>query len=146
MRPAAVSRSISSCVARSPSPVLLEQKAKAVVVACNTATAAIAGAPAFPSSSASSPRIKPAVATTRSGVVGILATGNTVRSDKFAALLNQHGQRARVIVQPCPGLADCVERGRAARSALPDAADALPATAGRGAPIPWCWVAPITRS
>ena len=45
------------------------------------------------------------------GVVGILATGNTVRSDKFAALLDQHGQRARVIVQPCPGLADCVERG-----------------------------------
>ena len=32
---------------------------------------------------------------TRSGVVGILATGNTVRSDKFAALLDQHGQRAR---------------------------------------------------
>jgi glutamate racemase len=48
---------------------------------------------------------------TRSGVVGILATGNTVRSDKFAHLLDQHGHRARVLVQPCPGLADCVEQG-----------------------------------
>lgn len=96
------------------SEFLLEQGAKAIVVACNTATAAaiarlrqrfslpIVGI---------EPAIKPAVALTHSGVVGILATGNTVRSDKFAALLNQHGQRARVLVQPCPGLADCVEYG-----------------------------------
>ncbi len=93
---------------------LLDQGAKAVVVACNTATAAaiaqlrqqfnipIIGI---------EPALKPAVAKTRSGVVGILATGNTVRSDKFAALLDQHGQHARVLVQPCPSLADCVEQG-----------------------------------
>lgn len=93
---------------------LIEQGAKALVVACNTATAAaiarlrehfslpIIGI---------EPAVKPAVASTRSGVVGILATGNTVRSGKFAALLDQHGQRARVLVQPCPGLADCVEHG-----------------------------------
>jgi glutamate racemase len=93
---------------------LLEQGAKAVVVACNTATAAAIarlrerfGVPII----GIEPAIKPAVAATRSGVVGILATGNTVRSDKFAALLDQHGHRARVMVQPCPGLADCVERG-----------------------------------
>ena len=93
---------------------LLEQGAKAVVVACNTATAAaIAQLRAHFSIPiiGIEPALKPAVATTRSGVVGILATGNTVRSDKFAALLDQHGQRARVIVQPCPGLADCVEQG-----------------------------------
>ncbi len=93
---------------------LLEQGAKAIVAACNTATAAaihqlrarfhlpIIGI---------EPAVKPAVAMTRSGVVGILATGNTVRSDKFAHLLDQHGHRARVLVQPCPGLADCVEQG-----------------------------------
>ncbi|MDS4027143.1 MAG: glutamate racemase [Candidatus Contendobacter sp.] len=93
---------------------LLEREAKAVVVACNTATAAaIARLRAHFSIPivGIEPALKPAVATTRSGVVGILATGNTVRSDKFAALLDRHGQRARVIVQPCPGLADCVERG-----------------------------------
>ncbi len=80
---------------------LLEQGAKAVVVACNTATAAAIarlrerfGVPII----GIEPAIKPAVAATRSGVVGILATGNTVRSDKFAALLDQHGHRARVMV------------------------------------------------
>jgi glutamate racemase len=92
----------------------LEQGVKAIVVACNTATAAaisrlraqfqlpIIGI---------EPAVKPAVAMTRSGVVGILATGNTVRSQKLAHLLDQHGHRARVLVQPCPGLADCVEQG-----------------------------------
>ena len=93
---------------------LLGQDAKAVVVACNTATAAaIARLRAHFSLPiiGIEPALKPAVTTTRSGVVGILATGHTVRSDKFAALLDQHGHRARVMVQPCPGLADCVEHG-----------------------------------
>ncbi|MDG4551310.1 MAG: glutamate racemase [Candidatus Contendobacter sp.] len=93
---------------------LLDQGAKAVVVACNTATAAAIAHLrvhfSFPIIGIE-PALKPAVAETRSGVVGILATGNTVRSDKFAALLDQHGHRARVMAQPCPGLADCVERG-----------------------------------
>lgn len=93
---------------------LLEQRAKAVVVACNTATAAAIAQLrtrfAIPIIGIE-PAIKPAVAMTRSGVVGILATGNTVRSVKFAHLLDQHGHRARVLVQPCPGLADCVEQG-----------------------------------
>ena len=93
---------------------LLEQGAKAVVAACNTATAtAIAQLRAhfdIPIIGIE-PAVKPAVAMTRSGAVGILATGNTVRSDKFAHLLDQHGHRARVLVQPCPGLADCVEQG-----------------------------------
>lgn len=93
---------------------LLEQGVKAVVVACNTATAAaIARLRARFSIPiiGIEPALKPAVARTHSGIVGILATGNTVRSDKFAALLDRHGQHARVLVQPCPGLADCVEQG-----------------------------------
>ncbi len=103
---------ISRCVAITE--FFLEHRAKAVVVACNTATAAAIAhlrqrfsIPIF----GIEPAIKPAVAQTRSGVVGILATGNTVGSDKFAALLNRHGQYTRILVQPCPGLAECVERG-----------------------------------
>lgn len=96
------------------SDFLLKQGAKALVAACNTATAAaihelrrrftvpIIGI---------EPALKPAVAMTRCGVVGVLATDNTLRSDKFANLMNQHGHRARILVQPCLGLADCVERG-----------------------------------
>jgi glutamate racemase len=93
---------------------LLERGVKAVVVACNTATAAaIARLRArfdIPIIGIE-PALKPAVATTRTGVVGILATGNTVASDKFADLLDRHGRQSRVLVQPCPGLADCVEHG-----------------------------------
>jgi glutamate racemase len=93
---------------------LLERGAKAIVVACNTATAA-AIAPLRARFDIPiigiEPALKPAVATTRTGVVGILATGNTVASDKFANLLDRHGHQARVLVQPCPGLADCVENG-----------------------------------
>jgi glutamate racemase len=93
---------------------LLERGAKVVVVACNTATAAAVARLrahfAIPIIGIE-PAIKPAVAMTRSGIVGILATGNTVRSVKFAHLLDQHGHRARILVQPCPGLADCVEQG-----------------------------------
>ena len=93
---------------------LLERGAKAVVVACNTATAAAIAqlrqqftVPII----GIEPAIKSAVAMTRSGVVGILATGHTVRSAKFADLLDRHGRQARVLAQPCPGLADCVEQG-----------------------------------
>ena len=93
---------------------LHEQPIKALVVACNTATAAAIAAlrdryrlPII----GIEPALKPAVAMSRSGVVGILATEHTVRSDKFTALLDQHGHRARVMIQPCPGLADCVEQG-----------------------------------
>ena len=93
---------------------LVDRGVKAVVVACNTATAA-AIAPLRARFDIPiigiEPALKPAVATTRTGVVGILATGNTVASNKFADLLDHHGHQARVLVQPCPGLADCVERG-----------------------------------
>lgn len=93
---------------------LLHQGAKAIVVACNTATAASASVlrkefnlPII----AMEPAVKPAVAATRSGVIGVLATVGTLQSAQFAALLEQHGQAARVVTQACHGLVECVERG-----------------------------------
>lgn len=89
-------------------------QAKAIVVACNTATAAAAAllrtrfaAPIV----AMEPAVKPAVAATKSGVVGVLATVGTLRSAQFAALLGRFGAGVEVITQPCPGLADRVEAG-----------------------------------
>ncbi|MEX0730540.1 MAG: glutamate racemase [Aquisalimonadaceae bacterium] len=89
--------------------------AKAVVVACNTATAAAVPAlrgawPDLPII-AMEPAVKPAVAVTRSGVVGVLATEGTLASARFAALLSRHAGDVEVITQPCPGLVDAVERG-----------------------------------
>ena len=86
----------------------------AVTVACNTATAvavealrAVATVPVV----AIEPAIKPAVAATRSGVVGVLATTQTVRSDRVLQLRDAHAARARILLQACPGLAECVEKG-----------------------------------
>ncbi|MDZ7747928.1 MAG: glutamate racemase [Halofilum sp. (in: g-proteobacteria)] len=89
---------------------------KAVVIACNTATAAAADAlrarldiPVV----GMEPAIKPAAAATRSGVIGVLGTGGTLASARFAALLERYAGRRRVITRPCPELVAAVEQRRA---------------------------------
>ncbi|PAU53176.1 glutamate racemase [Pseudomonas sp. PIC25] len=94
---------------------LLGQGAKALVLACNTATAAAAAElreryPDVPIV-AMEPAVKPAAEATRSGVVGVLATTGTLKSARFAALLDRFASDVRVITQPCPGLVECIEAG-----------------------------------
>jgi len=93
---------------------LVAQGAKAVVVACNTATGAAAVAlrrhyriPIV----AMEPAVKPAVARTRSGVVGVLATSQTLASHNFVSLVGRFNGGAEVLVQPCPGLVERIELG-----------------------------------
>lgn len=93
---------------------LIGQNAKAVVVACNTATAAAVAQLRSRFSLpivAMEPAVKPAVAGTKSGVVGVLATRRTVGSDNFSSLLERFGSGARVLAQACPGLVEQVELG-----------------------------------
>lgn len=94
---------------------LLAQGAKALVLACNTATAAAVAElreryPDLPIVGME-PAVKPAAAATRSGVVGVLATTGTLKSAKFAALLDRFAADVRVITQPCPGLVEQIEAG-----------------------------------
>lgn len=93
---------------------LLEHGAKAIVIACNTATAAAAAslraAFAVPIVGME-PAVKPAVAATKNGVIGVLATVGTLRSARYAALLDRFGDGIEVVTQPCPGLADQIEAG-----------------------------------
>jgi glutamate racemase len=91
---------------------LVRHGAKALVIACNTATAAAAEAiraaidlPVV----ALEPGVKPAVALTRSGVIGVLATTRTLHSERFQRLVGNHANGVRVIAQPCPGLAEAIE-------------------------------------
>ncbi len=105
---------------------LVAQGAKALVVACNTATAAAIaslrvryGLPIV----GVEPAVKPAVEATRSGVIGVLATSGTLESDKFATLVERFGVRARVIVQPCPGLVERIEQGELTEAATRDLAE-----------------------
>lgn len=93
---------------------LITQGAKAIVVACNTATAAAISllrsrfnVPII----GMEPAVKPACTITKSGVVGVLATTGTLESDKFSALIEQHAQGVEVIVQCCVGLVEQVEKG-----------------------------------
>jgi len=90
------------------------RQCKAVVVACNTATAAavhqIRGKYSFPVIGME-PALKPAVQHSKSGVVGVLATRGTLGSEKFNRLTSRFSQQARVIIQPCPGLVERIEAG-----------------------------------
>jgi glutamate racemase len=92
---------------------LIGQHAKAVVVACNTATSVAVDTlrlrfqvPIV----ALEPAIKPAVALTRTGVVGVLATTRTLSSPRFLKLVGTFSG-TDVILQSCPGLVEQVEAG-----------------------------------
>jgi len=93
---------------------LVGHGAKAIVVACNTATVVAVDTLRARFSLpvvALEPAIKPAVALTRSGVVGVLATRRTLESPAVARLRAQHAGQARILLQACPGLVEQVERG-----------------------------------
>jgi len=93
---------------------LAAAQCKAIVVACNTATAAavhrLRDAYSMPVIGME-PGVKPAVARTISGVVGIMATSSTANSDKFRQLQQRYAQHAELLVQPCPGLVEEIEKG-----------------------------------
>ncbi len=88
---------------------------KALVVACNTATAAAIGLlrAAYPDLPlvGVEPALKPAAAATRTGHVGVLATRGTLASGKFKALHDGlKTDRVRFSLMPCDGLAGAIER------------------------------------
>ena len=93
---------------------LAKQNVKALVIACNTATAAAihllrAEHPGLALVGVE-PALKPAVACSRTGCIGVLATRGLLSSDKFKALLAAQAGRAKFLIQPCDGLADAIER------------------------------------
>jgi len=90
------------------------QGAKAVVVACNTATAAAIESlrADFPVPIIGmEPAVKPAVEATRAGVIGVLATSGTLASEKFTRLVNRFDSHAEVVFQPGTGLVEQIEAG-----------------------------------
>jgi glutamate racemase len=100
--------------ARAITRFLVARQVKAIVVACNTATAmaidALRGEFDLPFVGVE-PAVKPAFSATRSGVVGVLATPATLESERFAALVGRFGGGVRVATQACAGLAEHIERG-----------------------------------
>ena len=93
---------------------LISKDVKALVVACNTATAAAIdelretfNIPII----GMEPAVKPATAMTKNGIVGVLATVGTLKSAQFAGLLENYGRNVQVVTQGCIGLVECIERG-----------------------------------
>ena len=89
------------------------QGAKAVVVACNTATAVAVQALRAQHAVAivaMEPALKPAAEVTRTGVIAILATSRTLASDSFARLAEKHSKGVQVLLQACPGFVESVEK------------------------------------
>jgi len=104
---------------------LVRQGAKALVVACNTATSAAVEVlrerftqPVV----AMEPALKPAAAATRSGKLAVLATAGTLRSDRYQRLLDAHGHQVQVSERICHHWVELVEQGQvrspAARKAV----------------------------
>lgn len=95
---------------------LVKKGAKLIVVACNTATthaiAYLRGHFAIPIIGVE-PGIKPGVQTSASGVVGVLATAATLRSQRLQTLLSEHGDSCRFVCQAGHGLVELIERGEA---------------------------------
>ena len=94
---------------------LIKKGAKAIVIACNTATSAavrilrekyedipILGI---------EPAVKPAVELNTNKAIVIMATAMTLQEQKFNILLNKYRGNADIRLMPCSGLAELVETG-----------------------------------
>ncbi len=95
---------------------LLQQGAKLLVVACNTASIAALDAlrAAYPDVPfvGMEPAVKPAAAATRNGRIGVLATTVTLHGDRFASLLRRYADGIEVVSLPGTGLVERVEAGQ----------------------------------
>ena len=94
---------------------LLAQGAKALVVACNTATSAAIRTlrKTYPELAivGTEPAIKPAVERHPGGRILMLATAMTVQEEKFQHLKAQYDDQAQIIPIACSGLMEYVEQG-----------------------------------
>ena len=91
----------------------LSQEAQAVVIACNTATAAAIATlreeyPDIPFVGME-PAIKPAILATRNGIIGVLATESTLHSAKYIDTRERYAQGVRVVEHVGEGFVELVE-------------------------------------
>jgi glutamate racemase len=94
---------------------LMDQGARLVVVACNTASGAAlhhlrAAFPQVPFVGME-PAVKPAAEQTHSGVVGVLATPATFQGVLYASAVERFAHGVRVLQSTCQGLVAEIERG-----------------------------------
>jgi len=94
--------------------LLAQCNIQALVIACNTATAAAISTlrqahPLLPIIGVE-PALKPALALSQTRRIGVMATRGTLNSAKFRTLVASLAGQAAFICEPCDGLADAIER------------------------------------
>jgi len=94
---------------------LLDQNAKIIVVACNTASAAALKylREKFPDVQfvGMEPAIKPAAEHTQTGKVGVLATPATFQGALYASVVERFANGVELLQSTCPGLVQQIEQG-----------------------------------
>src|SRR5688572_25072033 len=94
---------------------LLEQNAKIIVVACNTASAATLKylRAKFPAVQfvGMEPAVKPAAEYTQTGKVGVLATPATFQGALYASVVERFANGVELLQSTCPGLVQEIEMG-----------------------------------
>ena len=105
---------------------MVDAGVKAIVIACNTASAAMLRDArerySVPVIEVIQPAVRRAVSATRSGKVGVIGTQTTIDSkayeDAFAA-----APQLELTTQPCPDFVSFVERGETSGSAVTESAE-----------------------
>lgn len=94
---------------------LVERGVKAVVIACNTATAragpSLAGHVEVPVIGVVEPGARAAAARSRSGVIGVIGTQGTIESRSYETAIRAIRPEAIVHGQPCPLFVSLAEEG-----------------------------------
>lgn len=113
-------------LSRSVAEKLMDMGAKAIVIACNTATSAAAkemramyDLPII----GMEPALKPASLLHQDGYVLSLATPGTIKGEKYQQLLQKYGDGVESL--PCPGMMEFVEKGETDSPALHQFLDRL---------------------
>ena len=96
--------------------MLINNGAKAVVIACNTATSAavedLRSAYSNIPVVGIEPAVKPAVRYKKNSVVAVMATEVTLSEKKFKNLISHFSDVATIIPVPCHGLVELIEAGK----------------------------------
>jgi glutamate racemase len=128
-RPAEEVRSFTEQVVK----YLLQYKPKMIVIACNTATAVaiedIRAQVDIPVIGVIHPGARAAIKTTRSGIVGVIGTEGTIKSQAYEKALKSISPNLEIYSHACPSFVPLVEKG------LYDHEDAIHIVRDRLAPL-----------
>lgn len=97
--------------------LVVEQHVKLVIVACNTAAAAVpldelVDAYGVPVVSVIEPGVRALISATTTGRIGVIGTVGTIRSGAYQQAVDEADAGVELVCAACPGFVEFVERGQ----------------------------------